>query len=170
MRWESPWPHAPAAMMFCPSNHGLNILKTWTKINSSSLKLFMSGIWSVTKSQLTQLSVWRSIHRYYSPFQWWTVELLSPLPHIVTKFHTANKELISLVSKEVLQVNKNQIPDCYIGRLTNNLPQRKYKYLPNIKKKKLPVKEIQRKEHTHFLSIKLQIFFFKNESTQNCLR
>jgi hypothetical protein len=48
---QSPLPHTPITRMFCPSaqgssDHGLNPLKPWTKINPSSFKLFMLGILS----------------------------------------------------------------------------------------------------------------------------
>lgn len=44
------------------------------------------------------------------------LELLSPLPIVFIKFHTANKEFTSLIYKELLQSNKNEDPDCYIGK------------------------------------------------------
>lgn len=48
-------PHVSTVMMV-PSNHGLNLLKRWAKINPSSLKFFLYLVTTVRKRTHTQLS------------------------------------------------------------------------------------------------------------------
>lgn len=55
------------------------------------------------------------MHEHYQPGDK-ALELLSPLPIVFIKFHTANKEFTPLIYKERLQINKNEDPDCYIGK------------------------------------------------------